>query len=74
METTASKYFGEGFNFYKRQLAHHHPNLGINLDGMGIDHDLLEEEEEAEEKGDDKEKEMNKERGGEKGDTIPFSP
>ncbi|GFY95327.1 hypothetical protein Acr_10g0007120 [Actinidia rufa] len=39
---------------YKRQLAHHHPNLGIDLDNMGLDHDLLEEEEE-EEKGEDNE-------------------
>ncbi|GFY91190.1 hypothetical protein Acr_07g0013860 [Actinidia rufa] len=45
-----------------KQLAHHHPNLGIDLDNMGLDHDLLEEEEEekAEEKGEDKEEE-NKE-------------
>ncbi|PSS08034.1 Ribose-phosphate pyrophosphokinase [Actinidia chinensis var. chinensis] len=56
----------EGFDFCKRQLAHHHPKLS-----MGLDHDLLEEEpeEEAEDKGEDKEKEENKE----KGDTSPFS-
>ncbi|GFS33589.1 hypothetical protein Acr_00g0029460 [Actinidia rufa] len=42
MESVASKYFGEGFDFCKRQLAHHQPNLGIDLDGMGLDHDLLE--------------------------------
>ncbi|GFY95620.1 hypothetical protein Acr_10g0010050 [Actinidia rufa] len=66
VEFVASKYFGEGFDFCKRQLAHHHPKLGIDLDGMGLDHDLLEE---AEDKGEDKEKEENKE----KGDTNPFS-
>ena len=47
VESVASKYFDEGFNFCKRQLAHHHPNLGIDLDGMSLDHDLLEEEKEA---------------------------
>ena len=77
MESTATKYFDKGFYFDKRQLAHHHPNLGIDLDSMGIDHDLLEEEdEEDEDKGKDKEKEKenNKERGEEKGDTNLFSP
>ena len=59
----ARKYFGECFDFYKRQLAHHHPNLGIDLDGMGIDHDLLEkEEDEVEEKGEDRENKENKEK------------
>ena len=33
--TSASSYFGEGFDFCKRHLAHHHPNLGIDLDGHG---------------------------------------
>ena len=42
--TSASTYFGEGFNFCKRQLAHHHPNLGIDLDSMDMDGDLLEVE------------------------------
>ncbi|GFY86209.1 hypothetical protein Acr_04g0009470 [Actinidia rufa] len=65
VESATSKYFGEGFNLYKRQLAHHHLNLGIDLDDMGLDHDLLEvEKDDAEEKGEDKEK----------GDTSPFSP
>ena len=63
------KYFGNGFDFCKRQLAHHHANLGIDLDNMGINHDLLEkEEDEAGKKG------RNKEKGEEKGDTNPFSP
>ncbi|PSS36116.1 Glucosamine-1-phosphate N-acetyltransferase like [Actinidia chinensis var. chinensis] len=71
IESAASKYFGESFDFYKRQLAHHHPSLIINLDDMGLNHDLLEEEEkETGEKGEDKKKEENKE----KGDTSPFSP
>ena len=50
IEDASSKYFGEGFDFCKRQLAGHHPNLGIDLDNMGLDHDLLEEKEEAEER------------------------
>ncbi|GFS32088.1 hypothetical protein Acr_00g0020750 [Actinidia rufa] len=36
VESVASKYFSEGFNFYEGQLAHYHPNLGIDLDGMGL--------------------------------------
>ncbi|GFY87309.1 hypothetical protein Acr_05g0009480 [Actinidia rufa] len=49
--------------FVEEQLAYHHPNLDIDLDGMALDHDLLDEEEEedeAEEEGGDKEKEGNK--------------
>ncbi|GFY91155.1 hypothetical protein Acr_07g0013510 [Actinidia rufa] len=63
LESAGSIYFGEGFNFCNRQLSHYHPNLGIDLDNMGLDLDLLEEEEEEEEeeeKGEDKEEE-NKE-------------
>ncbi|GFY87075.1 hypothetical protein Acr_05g0007140 [Actinidia rufa] len=46
-----------------RKLAHHHPNLSIDLDNMGLDHDLPEEEE-AEDKGEgDKEKKGNEEKG-----------
>ncbi|GFS36694.1 hypothetical protein Acr_00g0047470 [Actinidia rufa] len=52
------------FDFCKRQLAHHHPNLGIDLGGMDMDCDLLEKEE-AEE---------NKEQGEGKGDTNLLSP
>ncbi|GFY97726.1 hypothetical protein Acr_12g0002670 [Actinidia rufa] len=62
VENASSKYFGEGFNFCKRQLARHHPNLGINLDGMGLDHNLLEEEDESEKE------EKNK------SEESPFSP
>ena len=63
-----SKYFCEGVDFYKRQLHRHHPDL----EGMGIDLNLIKEEEEVEE---NKEKEEeNKEKGEEKGKTSPFSP
>ena len=58
IEFMASKYFCEGFDFYKRQIGHLHPNLGIQ--DMGIDTQMLEEEE--------------KEENGEKGDAIPLSP
>ena len=61
VEFSVFKYFGEGFDFFKRQIAHHHPNLGIDLQGMGIDADLLEDEEEEEEVGEKEEKkESNK--------------
>ena len=50
VEDSASKYFGEGFDFYKRQLRRrHHPDLAINLEDMGLDHDLLSEEDKDEE-------------------------
>ena len=45
IKNAASKYFGEGFDFCKRQLAVHHPNLDIDLDAMNMDHELLEKEE-----------------------------
>ena len=43
---------------------------------MGIDHDLIEEEEEAKEKKEENKEnaEENMEKGEEKGDTSPFSP
>ena len=47
VEDFASKYFGEGFDFYKRQLRRHHPELAIDLESMGLDHDLLTEEREG---------------------------
>ncbi|GFZ12048.1 hypothetical protein Acr_23g0004330 [Actinidia rufa] len=40
VENAASEYFGEGFNFFKWLLRRHHPNLAINLEGMGLDLDL----------------------------------
>ena len=56
VENAASKYFGEGFDFCKRQLAYHHPNLGIDLDNMDLDYEIIEKEEAAEENEGDKEK------------------
>ena len=51
VENITFKYFGEGFDFCKRQLVVHHPNLGIDLDAIDMDYELLEKEErEAEEK------------------------
>ena len=49
IEDSASKYFGEGSNFCKRQLRRHHLDLAINLEEMSLDHDMLAEEEEGEE-------------------------
>ena len=68
---SASAYFGEGFNFYKRQLAHHHPNLDIDLDIMEMDRNLLEKKEAEVEERKDKENEGEEEK--EKGDTNPLS-
>ena len=69
--TLASNYFGEGFDFYKSQLTHHHPNLGIDVDNMDMDRDLLEKEEaEAEEKknkGENGKMEKEQEKGEDKG-------
>ncbi|GFS31889.1 hypothetical protein Acr_00g0019770 [Actinidia rufa] len=42
---SASSYFGDGFVFCKRQLAHQYPNLGLHLDDIEMDHDLLAQEE-----------------------------
>ncbi|GFY92743.1 hypothetical protein Acr_08g0011390 [Actinidia rufa] len=39
----AATYFGEDFEFCKRQLLYHHPNLGVNLASMEMDTDLAEE-------------------------------
>ena len=65
IEDVASKYFGERFDFCKRQLRRHHPDLTINLEEMGLDHDLLVEEDE-DEKGEGANEETV-----EKGDTNP---
>ena len=73
IETTTSRYFGEGFDFYKWQLCRHYPDLNIDLEGMGIDHDLLEKEEdemeEKEERKDEKEEEKDDNQN-----IDPFSP
>ena len=50
VENDASKYSGEGFDFCKRQLALHYPNLGIDLDAIDMDHELLKKEERDEKK------------------------
>ncbi|GFY95104.1 hypothetical protein Acr_10g0004890 [Actinidia rufa] len=52
VEESASKYFGEGFNFCKVQLRRHHPDLAIDLEGTVVDHDLLAEQDEADEEND----------------------
>ncbi|GFY88794.1 hypothetical protein Acr_06g0007340 [Actinidia rufa] len=49
VEDSASKYFGEGFNFCKVQLRRHHPDLAIDLEGTVVDQDLLTEQDEADE-------------------------
>ncbi|GFZ05298.1 hypothetical protein Acr_17g0008700 [Actinidia rufa] len=45
-DSTAS-YFSEGFEFYKRQLLHQHPNLSVDMASMEMDADLAKEEEAA---------------------------
>ncbi|GFZ00820.1 hypothetical protein Acr_14g0004550 [Actinidia rufa] len=49
VEDSASKYFGESFNFCKVQLRRHHPDLAIDLEGTVVDQDLLAEQDEANE-------------------------
>ena len=67
VEDAASKYFGEGFDFCKQQLRRHHPELTIDLEGMGLNHDLL-----AEEDKDEEGEGVNEETGEkDKGDTNP---
>ncbi|GFS41610.1 hypothetical protein Acr_00g0075340 [Actinidia rufa] len=61
VENAASKYFGEGFDFCKRQLRRLHPDLAIDLKSMGFDHYMLaEEDNKDEESGGEKEKEDGK--------------
>ncbi|GFZ14574.1 hypothetical protein Acr_24g0007640 [Actinidia rufa] len=55
VEFVAFRYFGESFDFYKRQISRLHPDLDIQ--DMRIDAELLEKEEEEEESGDEKEEE-----------------
>ena len=80
VELTGSKYFSEDFNFCKRQIASHYPDLGIELQGMRIDQDLLEEEEKEEKEKEEKEKrekemeEQQEKEGEENGDTSPITP
>ena len=56
VELTASTYFGKGFEFCKRKIARHHPNLGIDLQGMGVDAELFKEEENEVKEREEKEK------------------
>ncbi|GFS39127.1 hypothetical protein Acr_00g0061240 [Actinidia rufa] len=72
VEATATKYFGEGFDFCKRQLHRHHPDLAIDLEGMSLDHDLLDEEEWEGEQGEVEEEKEEKKK--EDKATSPFSP
>ncbi|GFS40236.1 hypothetical protein Acr_00g0067310 [Actinidia rufa] len=72
VEDAASKYFGEGFDFCKWKVRRHHIDLSIDLEGMGFDHDLFAEEDEAEE--DENEGENEEDREKDKGDTNPLPP
>ncbi|GFZ19674.1 hypothetical protein Acr_28g0003790 [Actinidia rufa] len=74
VEDAASKYFGEGFDFYKRQLHRHRPNLTIDLEGMGLDHNLLTEEDEAGEEEKKKEGRTRKMWGGIRVTPTPLPP
>ncbi|GFY83191.1 hypothetical protein Acr_02g0014310 [Actinidia rufa] len=47
VEDSASKYFGERFDFCKVQLRRHHSDLAIDLEGTVVDQDLLAEQDEA---------------------------
>ncbi|GFY96583.1 hypothetical protein Acr_11g0008890 [Actinidia rufa] len=46
---SAATYFSEGFEFCKRQLLHHFPNLGVDVANMAMDPSFTEEEEAAKE-------------------------
>ena len=72
VEDTASKYFGEGFDFIKRQFCCHHPDLAIDIEDMCLDHDLLAEEADGEEKEKEEGNVDNEEN--DRGDTNPPPP
>ncbi|GFS32729.1 hypothetical protein Acr_00g0024240 [Actinidia rufa] len=42
---SASSYFGDGFDFCKRQLAKQYPDLGVDLEDVDMDQELLAKEE-----------------------------
>ncbi|GFS40412.1 hypothetical protein Acr_00g0068390 [Actinidia rufa] len=42
---SASSYFGDGFDFCKRQLAYQYPDLGVDLEDVEMDHEFLAKEE-----------------------------
>ena len=56
------------------QIAHHYPDIGIDLQGMGRNVNLFEEEEEEEEDEEKEKEEQQEKKGGEKGDTSLLSP
>ena len=60
VENAASKQLGEGFDFCKRKLVVHHPNLGIDLAAMDMDHELLKKEGREAEKKEIREDEQEK--------------
>ncbi|GFS37769.1 hypothetical protein Acr_00g0053830 [Actinidia rufa] len=47
---SASSYFGDGFDFCKRQLAKQYPDLGVDLEDVEMDQELLAKEEAEAEK------------------------
>ncbi|GFZ09060.1 hypothetical protein Acr_20g0008680 [Actinidia rufa] len=47
---SASSYFGDGFDFCKRQLANQYLDLGVDLEDVEMDHELLAKEEAEAEK------------------------
>ncbi|GFZ00877.1 hypothetical protein Acr_14g0005120 [Actinidia rufa] len=47
---SASSYFGDGFDFYKRQLAKQYPDLGVDLEDVEMDQELLTKKEAEAEK------------------------
>ncbi|GFY96748.1 hypothetical protein Acr_11g0010540 [Actinidia rufa] len=47
---SASSYFSDGFDFCKRQLANQYPDLGVDLEDVEMDHELLAKEEAEAEK------------------------
>ncbi|GFY97360.1 hypothetical protein Acr_11g0016660 [Actinidia rufa] len=49
---SAATYFGDGFEFCKRQLLHQFPNLGADVANMAMDPSFAEEEEATKEGGD----------------------
>ncbi|GFZ11326.1 hypothetical protein Acr_22g0007240 [Actinidia rufa] len=49
---SAATYFGDGFEFCKRQLLHQFPNLGADVANMAMDPIFAEEEEATKEGGD----------------------
>ena len=55
-------------------LGSSHLDLAIDLEDMGLDHNLLAEEDKAREKEKEKDGENEKDGGKDKGDANPFPP